>query len=324
MSHDWRPSASLESLSKRAALLQQVRAFFHARRVMEVETPVLSAAGNTDININSFTVHYDGPHAPPDGQMYLHTSPEYAMKRLLAAGSGDIFQIARVFRNSEAGRRHNPEFTLLEWYRLGMDQHALMAEVEALLRVLMPGLGKAIRLSYRQAFIEHAGIDPLEVEQQALQACAERHGLGDIVGLDKDDHDAWLDLCMDQVVVPALGEGLVFIYDYPASQAALARLSEEDARVAERFECFINGVELANGFHELTDAREQRQRLLADNAHRRLTGRAELPVDEHFLSALQSGLPDCAGVAVGLDRLLMLMSGATAIDEVLAFAVDRA
>jgi lysyl-tRNA synthetase class 2 len=321
---DWRPSASLQTLKKRAELLQRIRAFFHTREVMEVETPIMSAAGNTDPQINSFTTHYDGPAAPAGGQMFLHTSPEFAMKRLLAAGSGAIYQLCRVFRNSEAGRRHNPEFTMLEWYRPGYDHHALMDEVEALLiEVLQEQAGKARRISYQQAFLDHAGFDPLASDMAVVRDCASQHGLADIVGLDERDRDGWLDLLMDQVIMPKL-RGMVFIYDYPASQASLARIKTEDPRVAERFECFIDGIELANGFHELIDAGEQRQRFLADNKKREATGQPTVPVDIRLIDALERGMPACAGVALGVDRLLMLSVGASSIAEVLAFPIDRA
>lgn len=322
--HDWRPSASLEVIKKRADLLQQVRAFFHARGVMEVETPIMSAAGNTDPQINSFVTHYDGPAAPLDGQMFLHTSPEFAMKRLLAAGSGAIYQLCKVFRDGEAGHRHNPEFSMLEWYRPGYDHHALMTEVEDLFIELLPTqTNKARRISYQQAFIEHASFDPLLSDMDVLRDCASQHGLTDIVGLDKQDRDGWLDLLMDQVIMPKLN-GMVFIYDYPASQASLARIKPEDPRVAERFECFIDGIELANGFHELTDASEQQQRFLTENKKREATGQSTVPIDNKLIDALKQGMPTCAGVALGVDRLLMLSVGASSIAEVLAFPIDRA
>jgi lysyl-tRNA synthetase class 2 len=321
---DWRPLASLEVIKKRAELLQQIRAFFHARSVMEVETPIMSAAGNTDPQIKSFVTHYDGPAAPAGGQMFLQTSPEFAMKRLLAAGSGAIYQLCKVFRNGEAGHHHNPEFTMLEWYRPGYDHHALMDEVEALLIGVLPvQTNKVQRISYQQVFIEHAGFDPLVSDMAVIRDCASQHGLTDIVGLAEQERDGWLDLLMDQVIMPKL-RGMVFIYDYPASQASLARIKAEDPRVAERFECFIDGIELANGFHELTDASEQQQRFLADNKKREATDQPTLPVDNKLIDALEQGMPACAGVALGVDRLLMLSMGASSIAEVLAFPIDRA
>ena len=321
---DWRPTASLAVLAKRAALLQQLRAFFHARDVLEVETPVISAAGNTDPQITGFVTHYAGPGAPPGGQMFLQTSPEFAMKRLLAAGSGAIYQLCKVFRNSEAGQRHNPEFTMLEWYRPDYDHHLLMDEVEALLAEVLPGqMNGARRISYQQAFLEHAGFDPLDAAMPVIHACACRHGLAEVVGLNNEDRDGWLDLLIDQVVMPKLA-GMVFIYDYPASQAALACIKADDPRVAERFECFVDGMELANGFCELTNAHEQQQRFLADNQKREAAGLPVLPIDQRLIEALENGMPACAGVALGIDRLLMLSVGAESISEVLTFPVGRA
>ena len=246
------------------------------------------------------------------------------MKRLLAAGSGAIYQLCKVFRNGEAGRKHNPEFTMLEWYRPGYDHHALMDEVEALLIEILPAQEyRARRISYQQAFIEHANFDPLVADMAMLWDCASQHGLGNIIGLDKQDRDGWLDLLIDQVIMPKLN-GMVFIYDYPASQASLARINPEDPRVAERFECFIDGMELANGFHELTDADEQQRRFLADNIKRKTNGQTSMPVDNRLIDALQQGIPGCAGVALGVDRLLMLSVGASSITEVLTFPIDRA
>jgi len=320
---DWQPQATLDVLQRRAELLQQIRDFFARRDVLEVDTPVLSRAANTDPNIDSFVIDYAGPDSPVSGQLYLHTSPEFAMKRLLAAGSGPIYQLCKVFRDGEAGRMHNPEFTLLEWYRPGFDHHALMDEVEELLNQLL-GINVAFRrITYQQAFIDTTGIDPLTTSVEQCRAYSIRSGPGDVTGLG-ENLDAWLDLLMDQVVVPTLGNTPVFIFDYPASQAALARLSANDSRVAERFELFISGVELANGFHELTDAGEQRQRFLSDNAQREQDDKPGYPIDENLLQALEHGLPDCAGVALGIERLLMLLTGKNYISDVLAFPISRA
>lgn len=319
----WRPSASLDTLRLRARLLAQTRDFFHARGVWEVETPLLSQAATPDPQLHSFAV----PTLAGGQTYYLHTSPEFPMKRLLAAGSGSIYQICKVFREAEAGRRHNPEFTLLEWYRIGFDLHALMEEVDALVRKLLRHqvsgylpLTDTQSFSYREALARFAGIDPLNAEAAALQRCARDHGL-DVPALG-DERDAWLDLLMSHVVEPALPRNCpVFIYDYPASQAALARIRGD---VAERFELYFNGMELANGFHELTDAAEQRQRFEAENQRRLQTGQPAMPLDTHFLAALEQGLPDCAGVALGFDRLLMLIAGKPDIAAVLSFARERA
>ncbi len=303
-SQQWRPTASLEILKKRAELLKQIRAFFYARNVLEVDTPALSSSGNTDPNIESFYTDYTGPGK--SGQLYLHTSPEFAMKRLLASGSGAIYQLCKVFRNGEAGHYHNPEFTMLEWYRPEFDHYQLMDEVSELLDKVLGESEKPVRkIAYKDAFIEHAGIDPLVVDTQALINCAEQHGI-EVVGMNDVGVDAWCDLLMDQVVVPALGKGRVFIINYPASQSSLAKISKQDPRVAERFELFIDGVEIANGFHELTDAAEQRRRFVDENNKREKRGMPKLPIDINLIAALEAGLADCAGVALGVDRLLML------------------
>jgi lysyl-tRNA synthetase class 2 len=314
----WRPSASPQVLKKRAELLQQIRAFFHARQVVEVETPVMSAAGNTDPNIDSVVCDSG------DKAFYLHTSPEFAMKRLLAAGSRSIYQICKVFRDNEHGRYHSPEFSMLEWYRLGFDHHALMDEVETLLKVLLVDtqIQEGRRISYQQACVKHAGFDPLSISNKDLISEAARLGFSDVQGLGEADRDAWLELLFDQVVVPKLPNNtIVFIYDYPASQAALAKIRADEG-VAERFEVYIDGIELANGFHELTDAAEQRQRFETENMTRLEQGKQPVKIDEHFLAALQSGLPECAGVALGIDRLLMLLCGTESLADVLAFTTD--
>ena len=291
--------------------------------MLEVETPILSAAAVTDPHIESFAIK-DPQYGKP---RYLHTSPEFGMKRLLAAGSGSIYQLCKVFRQGELGRRHNPEFTLLEWYRLDFDHQQLMTEVNELVRELLDGyltLGDTQRLTYRDVFLQYAGLDPHTASTRELQAKVEERGI-DVTGLSDTDKDAWLDLLMTHTVEPALPRDCpVFIYDYPASQAALARIRPNDPPVAERFELYIYGMELANGFHELTDAGEQRQRFEVDNRARLAAGLAPMPVDARFLAALEAGLPDCAGVALGLDRLVMLATGAKSISEVLAFDADRA
>ncbi len=247
------------------------------------------------------------------------------MKRLLAAGSGDIWQMGRVFRDGEAGRRHNVEFTLLEWYRTGWTLERLMAEVETLIREVCAGhrgLAPARHFTYREAFLAHAGIDPLIADAHALEGCARSHGVAADLP-DDESRVVWLDLLMSHVVEPAFAdEGLVFVRDFPAACAALARIRPGDPPVAARFECWLDGMEIANGFHELADAAEQRARFEADNAERRRRGLQEMPIDERFLAALAAGLPDCAGVALGVDRLVMAALGARHIDEVIAFPMS--
>ena len=326
--YHWRPSSDLSVLRLRAELLAQIRAFFAARGVLEVETPALSAAAITDPHLASFKTCYSGPGSQHGRPLYLHTSPEFAMKRLLAAGSGCIYQIARVFRDGEAGSRHNPEFTLLEWYRVGFDHHRLMDEVAELVGMLLAGrlaLAEPERLSYRQIFQHHLNLDPHRATVADLAACAETRNISIPTGMPPDDPDPWLDLLLTHCVEPRLGSGrLTFVHDYPASQAALARLRPDDPPVGERFELYINGIELANGFHELGDAVEQRCRFAQENAARRAARLPVMPVDEHLLAALEFGLPDCAGVALGFDRLVMLATRKTSLAEVLAFPLDRA
>ncbi len=289
---------------------------------METETPLLSAAAITDPHLESFATLYRGPGHAEGVPLYLHTSPEFPMKRLLAAGSGPIYQICKVFRQGEAGRRHNPEFTMLEWYRPGFDHHALMEEVAALAAPLLSLEGKTVeKLSYREAFLRYAGVDPLEASTAALRSRAAALGIS---GFDEESgRDIWLDLILTHLVEPQLGRnGLCFIYDYPASQAALARLNPVDNRVAERFELYYSGVELANGFHELADSAEQRKRFDAELESRKALKMDRVPMDTRLLMALDT-LPDCAGVALGIDRLVMLAVGATRLDEVMAFTIEN-
>ena len=318
MSQDWRPTADRRALRRRARVLQQIRHFFDQRDVLEVDTPALSAGATPDPHIDSLRT--------ASGQ-FLHTSPEFPMKRLLAAGSGSIYQICKVFRDGEAGRLHNPEFTLLEWYRVGLDHHALMDEMEALFSALFEAESRAVRferMTYREAFRRHAGLDPFEAANDELCRVARRAGI-DLADPDDLERDDWLDLLMSEVVSRAFDPGaLTFIHDYPASQASLARIRPGSPPVAERFELYFGALELANGFHELDDAAEQRRRFEKDLADRGEAGKERVPLDERFLEALEAGLPACAGVAVGLDRLLMALSGATSIEQVMAFPVDRA
>jgi lysyl-tRNA synthetase class 2 len=315
---DWQPTASIATLELRAAMLRAAREYFSATRALEVETPTLSTAAVSDLHLTSIAARI------LDRDAYLHTSPEYFMKRLLAAGCGDIWQVAKVYRDGESGRWHNPEFTLIEWYRLGVDHHSLMSDVERLIGAMLPAshqFDRAERLSYREAIQLHTGVDALEDSTPVLVARLESAGIEvprDLHG----DRDACLDLIMATLVGPALGhERLCFIYDYPASQAALARIR---GAVASRFEAYLGGIELANGYHELADAREQRSRFERDLAQRANRGLPALPLDEHFLAALEHGLPECSGVALGFDRLVMCASGAKHIDEVLAFPFARA
>jgi lysyl-tRNA synthetase class 2 len=316
---DWRPTASVKTLQLRARMLSRIRGFFAAHSVMEVETPALSRAAVTDPNLASFAV------ATARSQRYLHTSPEFPMKRLLAADSGDIYQICKVFRADEAGCHHNPEFSMLEWYRLDFDHLDLMDEVEELLQQVCKGLtnSKPIRrLAYRDAFIEHAGLDLVGATVADCATSANKHRIEVKADLALQQ---WRDLIMSHVIVPACAvDGLTFIYDFPADQAALARVRPDDPPVAERFELIGYGLELANGFHELTDPREQRERFERELQVRQARGLPCHPLDERLLETLSYGLPDCAGVALGLDRLVMLAGGLDQISEAMAFSWENA
>lgn len=319
MSGDWQPTASIDNLKKRARILQQIRAFFLERDVLEVDTPALSHAGLTEPNIESFRINNSAD------SLYLHTSPEFPMKRLLAAGSGSIYQIAKVFRQGESGRNHNPEFTLLEWYREGWNYRQLMDEIVKLLTVV---LGESFLkeppewLSYCDAFGLHLSLDPLTATVDELAHCAQLQGID--LCAEEMTRDEWLDLLFAERIQPHLGRSrITFVYDYPAEQASLARIKEDNPNLAERFELFIEGIELGNGFGELTNASEQRLRFEHELQQRTERGMHLPLIDENFLNALTAGLPECAGVAIGVERLLMILIDASSIDEVIPFPIGR-
>lgn len=320
----WQPTASLAAMRERAALLAYLRQFFGARDVLEVETPLLARHGVSDLHLDCIPARLAATSGTPEGRAYLQTSPEYHMKRLLAAGSGAIYQVFRAFRDGERGRRHNPEFSLLEWYRPGFDDQALMDEVGNLVCgwLEMPA---PERMTYQQVFLRYAGFDPFTASLDALRRQVGKRA-GDKGFALRLERDACLDFIMSHTVEPALAEcPAVFIHDYPASQAALARVRESSGhQVAHRFELYLYGIELCNGYWELTDAEEQRRRFEQDNVLRRQHGKPEMPVDEHLLAALASGLPDCAGVALGLDRLLMCKMDTQDIQDVIGFPIERA
>lgn len=318
---DWRPTASVAALRLRARLLDRSREFFRNRGVLEVETPLAVSRTVSDVQIHSLRL-------AGDPLRYLHTSPEYAMKRLLAAGSGDIFQICKVFRAEERSGLHNPEFTMVEWYRTGMDLAGIMAETAALVAQLAGDGWKHASapveyIDYRTAFLRELQIDPLSVPDAALAAiCAER-GLA-VPSIDGADRDQLLDFLVATQIGPNLGQaGLTCLHHYPASQAALAELDTRDPRTALRFELYGAGIELANGYVELASPEEQARRFASDQQVRRARGLPDVCADERMLAALRAGLPACAGVALGFDRVLMLAAGATRIDDVLAFSWER-
>ncbi|MFA7555365.1 MAG: EF-P lysine aminoacylase EpmA [Spongiibacteraceae bacterium] len=330
----WQPAASIETLQQRAALLRRVRQFFAERDVLEVETPALARYSVTDPAMEVLST--DNPMGHPNGERYyLQTSPEYAMKRLLVAGSGAIYQLGKAFRKGERGSRHNPEFSMLEWYRPGFDHLQLMAEVEALISQVFFSTQSLVtaepfasspfeKISYRDLFQQYLAIDPHRLDCAHLQAIA-RAKLD--VQMQSDNRDDWLNLLLAELIEPHLGHTVpVFVYDYPASQAALAKVvcDQHGNWVAQRFELYAKGIELANGYFELTDAQEQSQRFQQNQQSRRQQQLADIESDQFLAAALAEGLPSCAGVALGFDRLVMLSLGKNTIDEVLAFPVDRA
>lgn len=324
MLEDWRPTATADALRLRARLNAAIRTFFAERGVLEVETPVLSVAGNTEPNIASFALEFSGRTDGAPRTRWLRTSPEYPLKRLLAAGVGDCYELGRVFRDGEAGGRHNPEFTMLEWYRVGWDHLRLAGETAELAQMALQLVGRQGRVAtttFRALYRDALGLDPFEAEEAALRAA-----LGDVAidpaGLNRDD---WLDLLMTHRIQPGFAaDQLLVVHDYPASQCALARIRPGAPPVAERFELFLGPLELANGYHELRDAAEQGARFDRDCAIRNARGDRVPPRDERLLSALAHGLPACAGVAMGIDRLLMAMLGTERIADVLAFDFARA
>lgn len=318
----WQPSAELSVLRQRADLFGKIRQFFADRDVMEVDTQCLSLASISDPHIEVLTANTHS--MGQDLTYYLQTSPEFAMKRLLCAGAGSIYQLGKVFRAEEMGRRHSIEFTMLEWYRVGLDHWQLMAEIEALLQALIAPSLQCDYLSYQQAFIDFTGLDPWLVSLEDLQACA--HQTTEY-GLQETDRDTLLELIFASVIEPKIAQQQpCFIHSYPASQAALAKLhsNTDGNQVAARFELYWQGMELANGYHELTDAQEQAARFVQDKAQRQKAESVDRQFDERLITALAHGMPDCAGVALGVDRLLMLICGKKDIAEVLAFAHERA
>lgn len=325
----WQPSALLETLKKRAEILKVIRYFFANRSILEVETPLLCHTSVTDPFIESIPATFKkeaGQRIHHRQIYYLQTSPEYAMKRLLAAGSGPIYQISKAFRQGEKGRHHNPEFTMLEWYQPGFNHHDLMDEMDDLLQLVLVKK-KADRYRYAEIFAKYLQINPHQATLAELQAVAAAEHIDVQNKHAIVDRDTWLQLLLAHCIEPHLGKDApCFIYDFPATQAALSRIrfsATDHCDVASRFEVYYRGIELANGFHELQDANEQRKRFSANLDKRKELGLEPLPIDEYFLAALHSGLPDCAGVALGVDRLIMLATNNSSISDVLTFSFDR-
>lgn len=329
MVNAWQPNCSLELLHLRAQALQEIRRFFLTKAVLEVETPLLSHAIGTDPQLAFFTADYLAP--PLQQTLFLQTSPEFAMKRLLAAGSGSIYQICKAFRNGESGRFHNPEFTLLEWYRVGFNLSALMDEIAELIGNLFSLLQRPLplahiqRCSYQEIFAQYTGLDALAFDYEHYSSFAIAQQCPEALSLCQTSPVLWQDFLFSHFVQPQLGQdGLCMVYDYPACQPSLARTKQSDARVVERVELFINGIELGNGYYELVDAKEQEARFDQEIAFRQQNDLPNSVKDQRLLAALSSGLPDCAGMAIGLDRLLIVLSGRQAIDDILTFSIHNA
>lgn len=322
MSENWRPYAKPQQWRLRAQLLRTIRQFFAEHDVLEVETPLLCQATGTDPQLDFFVSQWQ--NGPQPKTLYLQTSPEFAMKRLIAAGSGSIYQICKAFRQGESGRFHNPEFTILEWYRLGFDLTMLMDEVSVLLHRLLPDLSIK-KIEYRQLFQQYIQLDPLQFNRNSYRQTAEKLGFIDADRICADEHAIWLDFLFSHAIQPNLAKHQIdLVYGYPAVLSSLARLNENDPRISERVEVFINGIEVGNGYHELTDAKEQGRRFQREISYRKAQQLPAVTADLNLLAALQNGLPECSGIAIGLDRLLMIICNTSSIDEVLSFPVSRA
>jgi lysyl-tRNA synthetase class 2 len=322
----WQPTLTWEYAQKRAQVLQKIRHFFNERNVVEVETPALSQGTVTDMHLEAITCRYNFLSDSSTDQatnLYLQTSPEFHMKRLLASGYGCIFQIAKAFRHEEAGRFHNPEFTLLEWYRLGFDHFKLMKEVAELLKMVL-GCAEPTKRTYQHLFIERVNLDPLSANREQLLTLIKKHNkLSEWLTLEQDN-DILLQFIFSELIEPHIGnESPCFVYNFPRSQASLAKICPEDTRVAQRFECYFQGVELVNGFNELTHVDLQLERFQEDNRKRKILSLQEKPIETNFIAALTQGLPQCSGVALGIDRLIMLTLKAEHIEQVVSFPIDR-
>jgi len=320
---DWQTTLSWQDAQVRSKILQKIRMFFSDRDVIEVETPLLSRGTITDVHLEAFTSSY---HFLNDEhiKLYLQTSPEFSMKRLLACGYQSIFQICKAFRHEEFGRYHNPEFTMLEWYRIDFDHMALIKEVADLLQSVL-NCDKPTQITYQEVFLQVTSIDPLNTTKAELLLFIENSNkMSDWLILE-NDIDILLQFIFTEIIEPTIGLDVpCFVYNFPSSQASLAKICPDDPKVAQRFECYFKGIELVNGFNELTDAKQQLLRFEEDNKKRLQDGKVEMPIDYRFIAALEDGIPDCAGVALGIDRLVMLAINANEINQVITFPIENA
>lgn len=326
---NWRPTASILTLKKRSKILQDLRAFFYTRDVYEVDTPILSTSSTPDLHLQSLKTYLNLPGLVKNTLYYCHTSPEYAMKRLLCAGSGDIFYLGKVFRDEDLSSRHQPEFTMLEWYRLGFSLQNLMEETAELIQAII-GKCEIEQISYQQAFLNYAKIKNIHTASaQTCIECLNKHNIPEVVAVDLEDKDLWEQLVFTEVIEPQLGwnkeqKKISCIFNYPAKNAALAQISVDNPLVAERFEVFVQGLELANGYHELQDPKIYLQRFEKDLELRKESNKEKVAIDRQLIQALEKdGLPDCSGVALGVDRLVQLALQQKDIQAVLAFAVMK-
>lgn len=323
---DWRPSASLEALQKRSQWLKQLRAFFYAREVMEVDTPMLSQSATPDRHLDSLKTAVRLPGQLATHTFYLHTSPEYPMKRLLCAGSGDIFYLGKVFRNGDLSPRHQVEFTMLEWYRLGFSMAEMMQETAHVIQVVLGNLPIEI-LTYQQAFEQYANLVDIHSASAAdCRACLRAFNIPEVVGVEADDKALWEQLVLTEVIEPQLGlDCITCLSHYPARDAALAQISTENPQEALRFEVFVQGMELANGYQELQEADATQQRFQQSLQQRQIDGIETVPLDNRLLASLaEAGLPACSGVALGVDRLFHLALSASQLSEVMPFSIENA
>lgn len=316
----FKPTLDWATAQQRAAVVQDIRSFFLNRNILEVDTPCLSHGTITDVYIETFNCDYNFVKSKNNkSTLFLQTSPEFSMKRLLASGYGDIFQICKAFRHEECGRFHNAEFTILEWYRLNFDHLSLMKEVAELL-IFILDCQHPEKITYQELFIDHIDVDPLSTTKQELIAVLKKYNKCSDWLISEDNADVLLQVILSEIIEPNIGQQRpCFIYNFPKSQASLAKISTTDERVAERFECYFQGIELVNGFNELTDPKEQLKRFKQDNLLRLNKGLDVKPIDYNFIAALESGLPACAGVALGVDRLVMLMCNKHHIADVISF-----
>lgn len=323
---NWRPSASIKTLKKRSQWLKDLRAFFYARQVMEVDTPILSQAATPDRHLRSLQTQVQLPGSTDSHTYYLHTSPEYPMKRLLCAGSGDIFYLGKVFRDGDLSPRHQPEFTLLEWYRLGFDLQQIMQETTEVIQTVIGQLPIQF-LSYQQAFAQYAGLPHIHTATaDVCKKCLADFGVAEVVGVDAEDKPLWEQLILTEIIEPKLGRGkITCLFDYPARDAALAEISPQDSMVALRFEVFVNGMELANGYQELQDGNIAQQRFQQSLQQRQADGVESVPVDQRLIAGLtEANLPFCSGVALGVERLFSLALETNQIAEVMPFSIENA